>query len=147
MNLTDKLENVSRLGIDSGILIYLIEENEKYIDELVKMARKITEGQITAISASLTLTEVLVKPLKNKNIELFDTYHKILRYSTGFDLVNLTPEIATRAAQIRADYNLKPPDAIILATALESNCQAFLTNDKQFQQIKEIDILLLDELV
>jgi predicted nucleic acid-binding protein len=53
---------------------------------------------------------------------------------------------AKRAATLRAVYDLRTPDALQIATALEFNCQAVLTNDKQLQRVTELRVLILDEL-
>ena len=37
-------------------------------------------------------------------------------------------EVLRRAAVIRAEHNLKPPDAIQAASAIEAKCDLFLTN-------------------
>ena len=61
-------------------------------------------------------------------------------------LISVNKNIARRAAELRAKYNLKTPDALHVATALETHCQAFLTNDMGLKRITEIQILVLDEL-
>jgi predicted nucleic acid-binding protein len=38
------------------------------------------------------------------------------------------------------------PDALQIATAVESGCEGFLTNDLTIKRIQEIKILVLDEL-
>jgi predicted nucleic acid-binding protein len=147
VNLTDKLKGINRLGIDSVIIIYLIEKNPKYLEQTIFLAEQITQGEITAISSSLLLTEVLVKPLRDKDSDLVSSYQKILQNSQNFYLVNLTPTIAYQTAELRANYNIKPPDAVHIATAIESGCQAFLTNDRGIARVKEIEILILDDLL
>lgn len=37
-------------------------------------------------------------------------------------------------------------DALQLASAIQNNCDVFLTNDKQLKQVQEISVLLVDEL-
>lgn len=52
-----------------------------------------------------------------------------------FDSIALTPAIAERAAKIRQDNAVKKmclPDAIILATAIESGLQLVTRNSKDF---------------
>jgi predicted nucleic acid-binding protein len=55
-------------------------------------------------------------------------------------------EIADLAAALRARYNLRTPDALYIATAIVTRCDAFLTNDKRLRQANEIRVLTLDEL-
>ncbi len=42
---------------------------------------------------------------------------------------------------------MKTPDAIQLATAILYGATAFLTNDRIFERVKEIHILILDKLL
>lgn len=53
--------------------------------------------------------------------------------------------VAERAAEIRARYNLALPDSFQVAVALESGCDAFLTNDAALKRVAEIDVIVLDE--
>ena len=53
--------------------------------------------------------------------------------------------IAMKAAELRAKYQaLKALDSIHLATAILSHCKAFITNDKQLQQIKEVSVYSME---
>lgn len=98
------------------------------------------------ISSVITLTEVLAQPLKLGNAGLTQKYRDILLNSTDFRLLSITTPIAESAASIRARYSLRTPDALHIATALESGCQAFLTNDKDVKRVAELAVLVLDEL-
>ncbi len=54
--------------------------------------------------------------------------------------------VAERAADLRARYNLRTPDALQTAAALDTGWQAFLTNDTQLKRVIELRVLILDEL-
>jgi predicted nucleic acid-binding protein len=54
-------------------------------------------------------------------------------------------EVARRAADLRAGYRLRPPDAIQLAAALFHGATAFVTNDKKLKQVNELKVLTLDD--
>jgi predicted nucleic acid-binding protein len=54
--------------------------------------------------------------------------------------------IADSAARLRARYNLRTPDALHVATAINAGCQAFLTNDNTLKRVTELSILILDDL-
>lgn len=58
----------------------------------------------------------------------------------------MTASIAETAAELRARYNLRTPDALQIAVALENNCDAFLCNDNGLKRVTELKILILDEL-
>lgn len=43
-------------------------------------------------------------------------------------------------------HNLRSPDALQIAIALENNCDAFLCNDNGLMRVIELQILVLDNL-
>ena len=56
-------------------------------------------------------------------------------------------KIALGAAKIRAKYKgFKALDALHLATAKLSDCNSFITSDKQLRQMQELHILTVDDL-
>ncbi|MGF1503674.1 MAG: type II toxin-antitoxin system VapC family toxin [Anaerolineae bacterium] len=63
------------------------------------------------------------------------------------ELVGILMEIARSAAELRAHYNLRTPDARHIATAISAGCDAFLTNDKARRGVTGITALVLDDLV
>jgi len=54
-------------------------------------------------------------------------------------------DIARKASDLRAAVGIKAPDAIQIATAIVHGATAFLTNDRIFEKVKEIDVLTLDK--
>jgi predicted nucleic acid-binding protein len=146
MKLPDALRGIRLLGIDSAPLIYLVEEHPSYIDRMVFILRYVSSGPISAVGSTLILTEVLSQPLRMAKLELVKDYENIIQNSAGFTLIPIDDQIARKAAELRAKYGLKTPDALHVATALETHCQAFLTNDMGLKRITELQILVLDEL-
>jgi len=55
--------------------------------------------------------------------------------------------ISERAPEIRARWNLRTPDAIIAASALEAGCTHLITNDPPFQRVEGLNVLLLDKFI
>jgi predicted nucleic acid-binding protein len=49
------------------------------------------------------------------------------------------------AAQLRAQYRLKLPDAIQLATALDIGAAAFVTHGRDFSRVSGVEILTNDK--
>jgi predicted nucleic acid-binding protein len=146
MNITDALTGVQSLYIETAPLIYYVEENPAYVTKMDAIIKAVETTTIEAVSSVILLTEVLPHPIKLGNTKLEQEYRNILLHSGGFGLLPVTGQIAEFAADLRARYNLRTPDALHVATAISAGCDAFLTNDIALQRVAEITILVLDEL-
>ena len=140
------LTGVTQIGVDTAPLIYFVEKHPTYFDRVAAIFKLISEGAISGVSVMLTLTEVLSQPMKLGNGKLVADYEDILTNSPGFRLLPIDAATARLAADLRARYNLKTPDALHMATALQSRCEAFLTNDLGIKRVTELRVLVLDEL-
>jgi predicted nucleic acid-binding protein len=88
--------------------------------------------------STVTLAEVLTGPFKAGQTALAKRVENAL---SRYTLLAVTPSVAVLAAQLRAHYNLRLPDAIQLATALDVGATAFVTHDRDFSHVTGIDIL------
>jgi predicted nucleic acid-binding protein len=146
VKLSDALHGIKRLGFDSAALIYFIERQSLYYDQMLFIMRLVDEGVITGVSATVALTEVLVQPIRIGDQRLVTRYEAVLSESRNFRLVPLTTAIARRAAHLRASYHLRTPDALHIATEIETGCDAFLKNDKALARVDALRILVLEEM-
>ncbi len=146
MKLQDALRGVHRLAFDTSPLIYLIEKHPVYFDRMVFIIQAVHNTPIEGIASFLTLTEVLVQPLRAGNLTLAKDYEDILLNSVNFRLLPVDGPVARQAAHLRARYNLRTPDALHLATAITSGSDAFLTNDLDLKRVKDVRVIVLDEL-
>jgi predicted nucleic acid-binding protein len=60
--------------------------------------------------------------------------------------IPINRQILETAAQLRASTHLKTPDAIHAATALESGCTLFVTNDPAFKRVPNLAVMVLSDL-
>jgi predicted nucleic acid-binding protein len=141
------LEKYRSIGLDTSVVIYAVETHPKYL-ELVKPILRWTRGPHgNAITSTLTMTEVLVRPYRVADLALVQEFHALLFTYPHIEWIPPTLQIADRAAQIRADHNLRTPDAIQAATALDCGVTGFVTNDPIFRRVPSLDVLILDELL
>ncbi len=133
------------IGVDTSIFIYFIEENPYYVRPLKVFFQKNKEGENKIVTSTITLLELLVKPLKQSRDDLVDEYKKIFEESESIELINLTPEISEISAKIRAKNGIRIPDAVQIGTSIYSNADFFLTNDKRLKSIEDISIVILDD--
>ena len=134
-----------KIGLDTAPIIYFVQEHPDYLGMLEPVFRGISQGEIGAVTSTITLLEILVLPLKRGNEELAARYQDILLHSQGLDMVILTHDISRRAAEVRAKYGIRTPDAIQIATSVMEEAEVFITNDKRLRAIEELTILILDD--
>jgi predicted nucleic acid-binding protein len=142
----DALSDVELLGIETAPFIYFTEKRPGYVDKVRAIFQFWIEHELTLITSTIALTECLVKPLRDGDTTLVAAYSDLFETTDGLHLVSVNAAVARRAADLRARYNLKTPDALHVATALEAGCDAFLTNDADLKRVSELRVLVLEDL-
>lgn len=144
MGLIDTLQG-SKVCIDTAPFIYFIEKHEKYLPVLKPLFTEMSSGNIEAITSTITLLEVLVHPFRTGNKSLAEKYREILLYSEGLTTFEVLNDISEKAAELRAEYAIKTPDAIQIATAIIQGASNFLTNDPVLKKVDSVKVLILDD--
>jgi predicted nucleic acid-binding protein len=142
----DALAGVTRLGIDTSPFIYFVERYPVYVDRVREIFRRIDAGAVAGYTSMLTVTEVLTQPKREGKRQVEADYRAMLYQSRHLDLLSIDATVAEQAADLRAAYRLRTPDALQVAAALAAGCEAFLTNDAALQRVTELRVLVLDEL-
>ena len=135
------------IGLDTAPLIYFIEQNSTYIESVRAFFAGMDQGEFRVVTSTLTLTEVLVHPLRAGNAELAREYRDIIFNQAHLTAFPVSAAIAERAAQLRASHNLRTPDAIQIATAIQEDATVFLTNDARLPAIANLRMLVLNDLL
>jgi predicted nucleic acid-binding protein len=136
-----------RVALDTSIFIYQVEANPKYYalsDVVFEWLEK--QGNV-AVTSTLSLTELLVPVYREGNEKRIQTYYGLFRTFPSLAWIPPDLEIADIAARLRAAYGLKTPDAIHAATAIYTGVSVFLTNDPLFKRVKELESLVLGEVL
>jgi predicted nucleic acid-binding protein len=61
--------------------------------------------------------------------------------------MQITQTILRDAAHLRATTNIKTPDAIHAATALNVGCTLFLTNDTGLRNVSGLTVVVLEDVL
>jgi predicted nucleic acid-binding protein len=142
--LGDKLRAAQTVGLDSAIFIYYFEEHPRYQTLCAGVFDCMEAGTIQAVTSTVTLVEVLTQPLAKGEEELCAHYEQYLQFGPSLTLRSLDPDLAMRAARLRSHYQIRTPDAIQLAAAIEFGAHVFLTNDDRIRKVTEIEIVVLE---
>ena len=134
------------VGLDTTPLIYFIEENPTYLEIVRPFFEAMDRGDFRVVTSVVTLLEVLVRPFRLGEMRLAQQYRDILLNAEGLTTIALSQEIAERASRLRAVHNLRTPDAIQVATAIQAGSSSLLTNDARLASLPSLQVLVLDKL-
>lgn len=138
-----------KIFLDTAPFIYYIEGNEynpNYCKKMRSFIKDNYENLAEFVTSVITIEEYLVFPYKNDNQILEDAFSRLIS-ALDVEVFHINEEIAKKAARIRAEYKgFKAMDALQLAVACVTDCDIFLTNDKQLKQFKGVKCLTVDEL-
>jgi predicted nucleic acid-binding protein len=145
LRLSEILRSRRKVYLDTSVFIYFIEEHPIYFEVCDRFFNYLEKGKIEAVTSTLTLTEILVQPYRQKNDELVLKFYSLFTTYPHLSWQPLTLPISDLAAKLRADHNLKTPDAIHAASALSSGTTCIICNDQVFSRIEDIDYMILDD--
>ena len=123
---------LGRVVVDSAPIIYLLEDNATYAPRFARFFERAEAGDHELVISTITLAEVLTGPLWAGDERLAERYRAVLTTPPTWRLVELTAAIAHRAARIRGRTKLRLPDAVQVATALETSSLGLVTHDVDF---------------
>lgn len=132
--------------LDANSVIYSVEKHPVYWSLLQPIWLAAKGKTIEIVSSDLTLMETLVGPLRSGDTALANTYEQLFQQAQT-RLLPITQHILREAAHLRATTKLKTPDALHLATAQQTGCALFVTNDAGFRGVASLPIVILDDLL
>jgi predicted nucleic acid-binding protein len=136
-----------KIGLDTSILIYAVEENPKYVGLVRPILRWVESSKGMAVTSTITMLELLVQPYRLADIDRVNKFYALLMTYPHLEWIEPNLAISDQAARLRAEHNLRTPDAIQAATALERDATGFISNDPMFKRVEGIEVLVLEKLV
>jgi predicted nucleic acid-binding protein len=120
--------------LDANILIRMTEGLPDDQNVIHAALLPYVEAQAVFVTSELSLTEVLVHPIRLKNQVRIERYNRLM---TEFvEALPVSRDVLLTAATLRSDFPaLRTPDAIHAATAILTKASAFLTGDRGIKTI------------
>ncbi len=134
------------VGADSTVFIYHLEDHPRYAPITQVIFNQWQMGKPRGITSVITITEVLVKPLRDGNRQVAEEYRRLLSSFPHLSIVEIDRPVAGHAAYLRAKHGIRTPDALQIATALARGATGFISNDETVRRVQGIEVLLLDEI-
>jgi len=122
---------MSRIFWDTNLFVYLFEDYKALSKKTEELRTKMLGRGDQLLTSTLTIGEVLVKPLERGATDVCQQYEKAITSTAvviPFDL-----NAARIYASLRKDRSLRAPDAVQLACAASAGVDLFVTNDNHLQ--------------
>jgi predicted nucleic acid-binding protein len=130
-----------RLYLDTNALI-LLNEGEGKARDLLQQIVTLAASKPTPMLATsaLTLSELLVKPYRDRQMQLIDAYRAWFAGLEWLEILPISMEVLDLAALLRATRPaVKLPDAIQLASAIIAGATCFVSADHGITTVDAVD--------
>ena len=119
----------NEIFLDTNTCIYLLNGNKILADFL--------QGQEIFISIISEIELFAYKGNDSNSTKILNNFIK------SVEVIDLDQNIKSITIEIRKTFKLKLPDSIIAASAISNNLP-FITADKAFNIVKELDLILFE---
>lgn len=137
------MKDFDSLFLDTCIFIYFIEKYPEYNEKIAEILEYYLNKNTIFSTSVITHSEFCTMPYRTNN-HLNIQQFELLLSQLDIIPIEINRKIADDAAKLRAKYgSLRLMDALQISTAINQNCDAFLTNDKKLQRIMEIQISIV----
>lgn len=132
------------VALDSNIFIRALDDSGLLGEKSRRLLEDLRQNPQKIFISVIVLEEFFVRVYKENREKDFDNILDFITLGELAQLVDVNKQIALLAAKIRADYRIKAPDAIHLASAVEVNAKTFITTDKRLpRKIGKLRIQIL----
>ena len=146
MTLSNELDQIQTIFIDTAPIIYYIEAHPQFGPLAKEIVSSFQSGKLIAFSSVITLVEVLPKPVETGNEKLVKKFSDFLKAGRNISLLDISSDIAELAGKLRGRYtSLRALDAIQIAVSINVKADAFITNDLKLKQIEESKVIVLKD--
>ena len=137
--------------LDASAVIYAVEGTPEWSEALkqqlreLAMADQASAGGLQLAISRLSWLECRVGPLRRRDAEALARFDAFFLHP-DLEWVELSPAVVERATLLRAELNLRTPDALQAASCLQLGADAVMvTGDAGFQRVPSLRLALVNE--
>jgi predicted nucleic acid-binding protein len=131
-------------AVDTMLFVYHFEGNERFGPAAGRLLAAAESGQCRLVASVLARMEVLVVPKRHGREDLCQRYRDLFEAFPNLTVLPIGPEITEIAAGLRANHNLRTPDALHLATAIQAGAKAFVSEDRRIGGVEGMEVVRLE---
>lgn len=130
--------------LDANIFIYAVINTDKEGEYCRKILTKLVKNELDGHTSFITWDEFvhIIKKHKGREIAILEG-NKFLEFP-NLRFLKVNEDVIIKAQSLISKYSINPRDAIHAATALVNNINEIISNDKDFDTIKEIKRISLE---
>ena len=132
--------------LDSNVFIFAAIAEDKRAKKAQSILKEVLSGSVNAVTSALTMDEVLWvlwKETKNRDFAI-EQCQRILEFD-NLELIDVNKNIIQDSMHLmRENPFLKPRDSIHLASAFNNNITQIVSDDADFDNVKEIERIELE---
>lgn len=132
----------SLIYLDANVVVRLVEGDATTRAPLVARLNSSLGIAGSLVTSRLSRLECRSKPLQTGDVAALAQFD-VFFAGVELVLIEITAAVVERATELRAKYNLKTPDALHYATAVEAGVTVFLTGDRALGRCSEVPVELL----
>jgi len=130
-----------RVYVDTNVLIPAMEGTGDDASQVARLIDLGARAKLELITSEMTLSEVLVVPIRRDDDILVDAYLTLLMREPVFTLVPVTRDILVESSRIRARGTEKLPDSVHVATAVLQSCDIIASYDRRLGGLSGIEVV------
>ena len=135
-HLEQRLSEHRLIGLDTSVFIYHLGGHPQYLPLTRPVLRAVQSGECQAVVSTVTIMELTVQPWRANRPDVARQYELLLANFPNLTMIEVNRDVARQAARLRARYNLRPADALLVATALFNRATLWVSNDKQLKRLE-----------
>lgn len=136
--------------LDASAVIYAVEGSPEWSEALKQQLRQLaiadqaSAGGLQLAISRLSWLECRVGPLRRRDAEALARFDAFFLHP-DLEWVELSPAVVERATLLRAELNLRTPDALQAASCLQLGADAVMvTGDAGFQRVPTLRLALVN---
>ena len=133
-----------KIFLDTNIIIYCYSNSEK---EKQTISRKLFERYSELNISKQVINEMTNILFKKFKLSSFDIKNTIEQISNIVFTCDFNFDTQIKAIELKDKYNLQYYDALIIATALENNCNIIFSEDMQHNQTVENKLTIINPFI
>lgn len=136
-----------RIYIDANVMVYFLDGTPPRAQEATIALRAAADGVFRAVTGDAAVAEVMVGPYRSADPMIVRSVRDFFRQPHLLEVVSHSAAVFDDAAMLRATHEMTFIDALHIATAAATGCDAIITNDRRMKPALGVNVIPLRSLV